>query len=74
MDVIYGSFRRLEQLIQTISIPYKGLSEHEKEIIRIAHRDYLNNLKITQHAYLCTWGLDVIKGDFTRSKVGVYDG
>ena len=28
-DVIYGSSRRFEQLIQTISIPYKGLSEQE---------------------------------------------
>ena len=46
-DVTYDSSRRFEQLIQIISIPYKGLSEHEKEIIRIAHRDYLNNLKIT---------------------------
>ena len=42
-DVTYGSSRRLELLIQTIPLPYKGLSEHEQETIRIARRDYLND-------------------------------
>jgi len=50
--VTYDSSRRFEQLIQIISIPYKGLSEHEKETIRIAHRDYLNKAYIT---YFCNY-------------------
>ena len=38
-----GLLRCLEQLIQIIPIPYKELSEHVVETIRITRRDYLND-------------------------------
>ena len=46
-DVFSHSFRRHESLVQIISIPLWGLSEHLIKTIWIAHADYLSNPHLT---------------------------
>ena len=48
-DAPYDSFRRSVRLIQINPLPYKGLSEHVEETIRIAQRDYLHDPKVSLH-------------------------
>ena len=50
-DALDGPFRCFERLIQTISIPLKGLSEYVVEIICTPHGDYLNNPKLPPSLY-----------------------
>ena len=70
-----ASSKRPERLVQTIPLPYKGISEYVEETIRIARRNYSNDPKNTYPSPLLGYELgEAIKHFFEMGQKVKLDG